>query len=376
MGEADVLPEDLDVSCEANAEGPNRITRARNYFDFLNHYFPNHHHQLITVPNVGHDHIKMFDSKEFLNLLVDQDLSIERVGLENIDQKSPQRLYFLMGGGANVDQAFIDYLKALDGGDLLILSGKDQALDYNSYFMDLANKNSIKLNSVTTVLVHTKNGAQDKRLLKLIKESEGIFFSGGDQWKYIARIKDTLAHAEILKKLESGIPFGGTSAGLAILGDVIFSAEKGPVGSSEISNNPLSEKITFSSSMFEIPLLKNILTDTHFVVRNRMGRLISFLANAYQANMKSLNGLAVDENTVLMIKGDGSSQVLGGGTVYLVRPKSIPEISPNHLSWKTLEVFKWQNGSSFSMQDLTKPDYFFRVEDGNIISSQKEGKIY
>ncbi len=384
MGSEDVLTDDLDMSCEANAQGENRISRAKNFFQFLTKFFPDNTHRLMTVPHVGHDHVQMFSSKEFVSLLteesprqeVDKELTIDRLGAKDSITKSPKRSYFLLGGGSEIDEVFIEYLKALDGGDLLILSAKDDPLDYNDYLVDLAKKNSIPLNSVTTVLIHSRRGSQDPRLIKLISESEGIFFSGGDQWKYIERIKDTQAHAEILKKLNSGIPFGGTSAGLAILGDVIFTAQNGSVSSDEISNNPHDQRITLMNSLFNIPILKNILTDTHFVVRNRMGRLISFLANAYDAKNINLRGLGIDEGSALIVNPDGFSRVYGDGAAYLLTPTTIPNLENNQLNWKKIGVHRWFTNTSFSLIDLKAPDYFFNIENGKILSTQENGQVY
>ncbi|MDO9182244.1 MAG: cyanophycinase [Bacteriovorax sp.] len=389
MGEQDVLSEDLDTSCEANLQGPNRIIRASTFFRYLNEFFPHHSHKFLSVPNVGHDHIKMFSSAQFLSLLnissdkkyqhqriKNLDLSIDRMGLNNIDSKKPHKSFYLMGGGESAEQVYVEYLRDLDGGDFLILSGRDYPLDYNLFITNLAKKYSIPLNSVTTVLIHSRNGSHDPRLIKLISESEGIFFSGGDQWKYVERIKDTVANEEIVKKIKTGIPFGGTSAGLAILGDTIFTAEKGSLTTDDVFNNPLDDRITLTSSMFGIPLLKNILTDTHFVVRDRMGRLLSFLANAYHHNHFLINGLGVDEGTTLVLSGDGIGHVLGDGAAYLVRPTLAPYIGINRFYWKNIEVYRWVQNSFFSLVNLTLPHYYFNVDNSHIVSSQENGEIY
>ena len=380
MGEADTLNADLDMSCEANTQGINRIERAQHFFQYLNTFFPTHHHQFLLVPNVGHDHSKMFSSDQFIKLLGSEDLTLDRVGGENIDSITPERLTFLMGGGANVDTAFLELIKSVKGGDLLVLSGKDkdQPLleNYNSYFMDLAKSNHLPLNSVTTVLIHSRQGSENTQLLKLVQQSEGIFFTGGDQWKYIDRIKGTRLHQEILKKLKYGFPIGGTSAGLAIMGDQIFSAEKGPIGTSDIGNNPKDSRITMTDSMFNIEELKNILIDTHFVVRDRMGRLISFLANSYLKAPSQLNGLGIDESTVLLIHSNSLSEVLGKGKIYLVRPSANPTFNENHFNWNKLEVFRFGEGDKFSFENLSIPNYFYNVINGQLQSTQSNGDIY
>lgn len=381
MGAEDTLDEDLDMSCEANLQGPNRIRRAITYFSFLNNFFPGHNHTFIAVPKVGHDHLKMFSSKEFIKLLVDQSrlgsdsLTINRIGTANIDS-TPESLYFLNGGGDNIDGAFVEYLKALDGGDMLILSGKDEPLEYNEYFTDLAEQLNIPLNSVTTVLIHSRQGAGDKRLLKLINESEGIFFSGGDQFKYVDRLTNTSSLKAINEKVTTGIPFGGTSAGLAIMGDLIFSAENGSVSSDEIITDPMSEKITLEDSMFKLPLLNNILTDTHFVMRDRMGRLISFLGRGHNQAKTLVNGLGVDEDTALLIDKSGTAKVWGTGNVYLLRPTTQPQITEGNFAWKKIQVNRWTPGNSFTWAKTSPPDYFYDLSNGEIISSQADGEIY
>ena len=380
MGQADTLDADLDMSCEANAQGVNRIERAQHFFTMLNTFFPEHHHQFLQVPNVGHDHTKMFSSDQFKNLLVNDDLTIDRLGAENIDNIIPERLTFLMGGGANVDSAFLEFIKSVKGGDLLVLSGKDydQPLleNYNLYFMNLAKANHIALNSVTTVLIQSRIGAENAQLLKLVKESEGIFFSGGDQWKYIDRIKATSLHREILNKLQVGFPLGGTSAGLAIMGDQIFTAEKGPVGTSDIKNNPLDEKITLTDSLFNIAELKNILTDTHFVVRDRMGRLVSFLASSYLKAPSQLQGLGIDESTVLLIPNNTPAKVMGIGKVYFIRPTTLPTFKDNQFNWNQIQVYRFQEGDNLSFDQLNTPHYFYNVDQGLIHSTQTNGEIY
>jgi cyanophycinase len=382
MGEADTLSDDLDESCEANIQGKNRIERARNYFAFLNQFFPDHHHRFITVPKVGHDHIKMFSSGQFIELLagknkygVDDYLTIDRDGKNDIKNRKPESLYFLNGGGTNIDEAFVEFLKSLNGGDLLILSGKDEPLDYNEYFIDLAKENSVELNSVTTILIHSRLGGSDPRLLKNITQSEGIFFSGGDQWKYIERIKQTPANTAINEKIKSGIPFGGTSAGLAILGDLIFTAQNGSVSSDEVMSDPKNEKITLEKSMFDIPLLNNILTDTHFVVRDRMGRLVSFLGRGWSDTQNLVNGLGVDEETVLIFNKLGDAHVMGKGSIYLLRPTDKPAID-EAFNWKKIQVNRWSYGSSFSLTNLNSPDYFYDVQNGELFSTQPNGEIY
>jgi cyanophycinase len=75
------------------------------------------------------------------------------------------------------------------------------------------------------------------------------------------------------------VPLGGTSAGLAVLGDIDFSAETGGIESPTALSNPYDAGLTFNTSFIVgLPGMKDAITDTHFVTRDRMGRLMAFIA--------------------------------------------------------------------------------------------------
>ena len=105
------------------------------------------------------------------------------------------------------------------------------------------------LHSVVTILFEDSRPSTDPIVLDLIQNAEAIFFagivcekmlcfltinnySGGDQSLYIDYWSGTDVQSIIQDKV-SFITVGGTSAGLAILGEWIYSAENGTVTSDE-----------------------------------------------------------------------------------------------------------------------------------------------
>ncbi len=64
LGELDNDPDhvSLDTSCSAELQGPHRLARGHNYYDFLNTFFPSHQHDIATVPGVGHEARAMYNS--------------------------------------------------------------------------------------------------------------------------------------------------------------------------------------------------------------------------------------------------------------------------------------------------------------------------
>ena len=75
---------------------------------------------------------------------------------------------------------------------------------------------------------------------------------------------------------------------MAILGEFVFAALNGTVYSSEALNNPYNFKITVETNFLIIPVLERIITDSHFAQRDRMGRLVVFLARILKPRFDSL----------------------------------------------------------------------------------------
>lgn len=73
---------------------------------------------------------------------------------------------------------------------------------------------------------------------------------------------------------------GGTSAGCAIIGEFIFSAEKDyPYDSSQpVLDNPYDYHVTIRRSLLATPYFDSIITDTHYSQRDRHGRQVVFMA--------------------------------------------------------------------------------------------------
>jgi pimeloyl-ACP methyl ester carboxylesterase len=75
LGQQDIDPNHpaLDKSCEAKAQGANRLVRGRNYFEFLKRSHPQGlNQQLVEVPGVGHNGDGMFTSPEGQKVLFGQ----------------------------------------------------------------------------------------------------------------------------------------------------------------------------------------------------------------------------------------------------------------------------------------------------------------
>jgi cyanophycinase-like exopeptidase len=127
----------------------------------------------------------------------------------------------MIGGGSDCYPAFSWLIDHGNGGDFVVLrAGGTDA--YNQFVYDLSVTLKKPLNSVTTISWNNREASFDEEVLTLLRNAEVIFFSGGDQYKYIQYWSDTPVQSIIQEKLLNGVSIGGTSAGLAIQGNFIY----------------------------------------------------------------------------------------------------------------------------------------------------------
>lgn len=216
----------------------------------------------------------------------------------------------LMGGATEDDNAMRWFLQRSGGGDIVVIrtSGSD---GYNDYlYSDLG----VTVNSVETILMPNFNSAQDPYVAQHIRNAEALWIAGGDQGKYVqywknGPVEDAIKYLIHTKKAV----IGGTSAGMAIMGEAYFSALNGSVTSAEALANPYNSRMTIGYADFlDHPDMQHVITDTHYDSPDRRGRQVAFLARLAQDQGIRALGIACEEYTAVCIDTSGWARVYGG----------------------------------------------------------------
>jgi cyanophycinase len=300
-----------------------------------------------------------------------------RSGNPNDVARKPQAGYALMGGGTDLDEAFTWMCKKADGGDFLVIraTGDDA---YNPYVAGLC-----KLNSVATLVIPNSEAAHDPRVAEIIRQSEALFISGGDQSNYIKYWQNSPVQEAINDLIRRGIPIGGTSAGLAVMGQFIFSAMNDTAYSKETLADPYNKGVTIAHDFVQIPHLENLITDTHFVKRDRLGRFLGFMARIMaDAIANTIRGIPIDEKVAVLMEPDGGMKVVGKGiAAYFMRPAHAAELckAGQPLTFENIEVYKAPPGASFDVvkwQGTGGSGYVLNVNNGVVTSTQAGGSLY
>ena len=282
----------------------------------------------------------------------------------------------LMGGGMDVDAAFVWMIDKSGGGDFVVIraTGTDA---YNPYIFDLGT-----VDSVETVIIKNRAAASDPFVVDKIRNAEALFIAGGDQFNYVSYWKGTPVEDAIHYLVTRNVPIGGTSAGLAVMGEFLFSAANGTIDSPAALGNPYNNKVALDRDFLVLPNMGGIITDSHFVTRDRMGRLVAFLARIVKDGWaSSAKGIGIDEMTAIAVEANGTATVLGSGAAYFLRTPGTPEVcqAKKALTYRNLSVYRVSGSATFNFSTWTGSGgtaYTLTAEAGVLTSTQAGGGIY
>lgn len=164
---------------------------------------------------------------------------------------------------------------------------------------------------VNVLHIEKREQALSDETYERIKNADVVMFTGGDQLRLTSILGGTPMHDLILSKYENeDFIYAGTSAGAA-------AASKAMIYQGSSSEALLKGEIKITSGL---GLIDDVVVDTHFVQRGRIGRLFQ----AVVGNPKTL-GIGLGEDTGLIITDGNKMEALGSGLVILVDGRKIAD---------------------------------------------------
>ncbi|GGX89610.1 hypothetical protein GCM10007386_20570 [Pseudoduganella dura] len=324
----------------------------------------------------------------------------------------PSPSFVLMGGGPDVDPAFRWLIQRAGigpgtGGRFVVIRAtgteaynpyifySDETLSTSSTIADLwVGGASLGLTSVETLVIPSVKAANNKAVNAILARANVVFIAGGDQSHYIRFWKGTALEQTLLALMKRNVPVGGTSAGLAVLGQFDYSALYKSATSEDSMLDPYYKDITFDPNPLSLqggfiapPALASMIFDSHFDSRDRMGRFIAFLSRivaptatpggtfgciggvlpASSSGNATARGIGIGVETALLVQGNGNGKpvtarrVTNASTttesaVYFVRPSVPPSVCrpKTPLTVSTVEVRKLADSNRvFNITDWT-----------------------
>ncbi|PKP16989.1 MAG: cyanophycinase [Bacteroidetes bacterium HGW-Bacteroidetes-23] len=204
----------------------------------------------------------------------------------------------------------------------------------------------LNASNVDVLHIERREQAGEEEVLDRIKAADIVMFTGGDQLRLSSILGGSKLHDIILDKYKNEhFIYAGTSAGAAAASNNMIYQ-----GSSHEALLKGEVKITSG-----LGLIDDVIIDTHFVQRGRIGRLFQ----AVVGNPKVL-GIGLGEDTGLLITNNTKMEAIGSGLVILVDGREIKDtnltqvelgqpISINHLVTHVLSIHDTFDLSTFKM---------------------------
>ncbi|MBI3749090.1 MAG: cyanophycinase, partial [Chloroflexi bacterium] len=175
--------------------------------------------------------------------------------------------FVALAGGAGATIAVISTASSL---------GMEAGERYRAVFAELVVTRVRPLHAVT------RPQANDDTTTMAVRDATGIFLTGGNQLRLSSTIGGTRLADAVLDRFRHGAVVAGTSAGASAMSShmIAFGA------------SGATPKHRMAQIAAGLGLLPGVIVDQHFQQRNRLGRLLSLIAQN-----PSLLWLGVDEDT-------------------------------------------------------------------------------
>lgn len=165
--------------------------------------------------------------------------------------------------------------------------------------------------NVGVLYIEKREEAADITVLDRLKAADIVMFTGGDQLRLTSILGGTPFHDILLDKYRNeDFIYAGTSAGAA-------AASNNMIYQGSSSEALLKGEVKITSGL---GFIDNVVIDTHFVQRGRIGRLFQ----AVVGNPKVL-GIGLGEDTGLLITNGRQMEAIGSGLVILVDGREIKD---------------------------------------------------
>lgn len=290
-------------------------------------------------------------------------------------------LWVAQGGGTDVDENFVRMGAASGGGDFVVINFNG-GNGYNDYILSLCN-----CDSVETIVFKNKNASTNPVVINKIRNAEALFISGGDQSNYIDLWKNTPIEDAINFVAAKPAPIGGTSAGMAVMGQFVNSAMgKFTLTSTMALANPFDPNLTLDKDFLALSGLQGIITDQHLIERDRIGRTMAFMARLVKDGYTNdAKAIAADRETAVVINPVGNTiEVLATSDhptpyVYFMRRSGQAEVCQPGvpLTYRNVTIYRISPGGTFDLDTWTGTggiSYTLTAEAGVLSSSN--GSIY
>ena len=218
------------------------------------------------------------------------------------DTEGPDRGTLLIaGGGGKQGAAIFRKFVELAGGNtarIVIVPtamSSDPNYDYQNPGVAKFARDRLKLKHVTVLHTHDRREADTREFVRPLKTANGVWFSGGRQWRFADSYLGTRSEKEFHRVLKRGGVSGGSSAGASIQADFL------------VRGDSRTNRIMIGDHQRGLGFIENCAIDQHVIKRGRQMGLVKVLTDPdgkmlRRFDREDLLGIGIDEDTAIIVR--------------------------------------------------------------------------
>lgn len=253
--------------------------------------------------------------------------------------------HLLIIGGVQTPEIEKKFVELAGGPDarIIIIPNAGSEPKLNS---EIEQKTFTNLGAKADYILFTSETADDESNLKKMDWANAVFFTGGDQTDLTRDMLGTKLLQKVFEIYNNGGTVGGTSAGAAVMSEVMITGNELVNKDSSVSFVTIEKGNVETKKGFGF--LKTVIIDQHFLKRKRHNRTISALIEH-----PNLLGVAIDESTSIIVNPDDTFEVFGNNQVLVYDPtnaKNIREDKKGNLGISNMKLHVLISGDKFNLK--------------------------
>ena len=255
------------------------------------------------------------------------------------DTEGPDRGTLLIaGGGGKQGAAIFRKFVELAGGNtarIVIVPtamSSDPNYDYQNPGVAKFARDRLKLKHVTVLHTHDRREADTREFVRPLKTANGVWFSGGRQWRFADSYLGTRTEKEFHRVLKRGGVIGGSSAGASIQADFL------------VRGDSRTNRIMIGDHQRGLGFIENCAIDQHVIKRGRQMGLVKVLTDPdgkmlRRFDREDLLGIGIDEDTAIIVRRN-TFEVFGkpDAAVLIYDPRKWPAQTADAKKYITLKL--------------------------------------
>ena len=255
------------------------------------------------------------------------------------DTEGPDRGTLLIAGGGGKQGAtiFRKFVELAGGNTARIVivptaMSSDPNYDYQNPGVAKFARDRLKLKHVTVLHTHDRREADTREFVRPLKTANGVWFSGGRQWRFADSYLGTRSEKEFHRVLKRGGVIGGSSAGASIQADFL------------VRGDSRTNRIMIGDHQRGLGFIENCAIDQHVIKRGRQMGLVKVLTDPdgkmlRRFDREDLLGIGIDEDTAIIVRKN-TFEVFGkpDAAVLIYDPREWTSETPDAQKFITLKL--------------------------------------